>query len=73
MIRLKNEEIGKLQKLVSETMRTLAKEKKYDIILNESVIYASKQVDITTNVLERLQKLYKTNQSKKSIKNENHV
>jgi outer membrane protein len=55
----RNEEIGKLQKLVSETILALAKEKKYDIILNESVIYASQQVDITAHVLERLRKMYK--------------
>ena len=55
----RNEEIGKLQKLVSETILSMAKEKKYDIILNESVIYASQQVDNTSNVLERLQKMYK--------------
>lgn len=61
----RNEEIGKLQKLVSETILSLAKEKKYDVILNESVIYASQQVDITANVLERLRNLYKKNQSKK--------
>lgn len=61
----RNEEIGKLQKLVSETILSLAKENKYDIILNESVIYASQQVDITANVLKRLRKLYKNNQEKK--------
>lgn len=61
----RNEEIGKLQKLVSETILSLAKEKQYDIILNESVIYASQQVDVTKSVLERLRKLYKNNQSKK--------
>jgi len=61
----RNEEIGKLQKLVSETILSLAVEQKYDIILNESVIYASKQVDITTNVLERLRALYKNNQANK--------
>lgn len=61
----RNEEIGKLQKLVSETILSLAKVKKYDIILNESVIYASQQVDITTSVLEELRALYKNNQSKK--------
>ncbi len=60
----RNEEIGKLQKLVSETILSLAKEKQYDIILNESVIYASQQVDITVNVLKRLRELYKTNQVK---------
>ena len=61
----RNEEIGKLQKLVSETILTLAKENKYDIILNESVIYASKQVEITAKVLERLRKIYNANQPKK--------
>ena len=61
----RNEEIGKLQKLVSETILSLAKENKYDIILNESVIYASEQVDITANVLKRLHQLYKNSQVKK--------
>jgi len=59
----RNEEIGKLQKLVSETILSLAKEKQYDIILNESVIYASQQVDITANVLERLRQLFKKTQA----------
>lgn len=58
----RNEEIGKLQKLVSETILSLAKEKQYDIILNESVIYASQQVDITAFVLKRLRKMYKQGQ-----------
>ena len=58
----RNEEIGKLQKLVSETILSLAKEQQYDIILNESVLYASEQADITSLVLERLQKIYKTEQ-----------
>ena len=61
----RNEEVGKLQKLVSDTILSLAKEKQYDIILNESVIYASKQVDITANVLEKLRMLYKKSQPKK--------
>ena len=61
----RNEEIGRLQKLVLESILSLAKEKEYDIILNESVIYASEQVEITSEVLERLRKLYKTNQTKK--------
>lgn len=61
----RNEEIGKLQKLVSETILSLAKEKEYDIILSESVIYASQQVDITANVLERLRKMFKQTQAKK--------
>lgn len=61
----RNEEIGKLQKLVSETILSLAQEKQYDIILNESVIYVSPQVDITANVLELLRTLHKKNDSSK--------
>lgn len=61
----RNEEIGRLQKLVSETILSLAKENNYDIILNESVIYASDQVDITADVLKRLRKLYQANVVKK--------
>lgn len=60
----RNEEIGKLQKLVSETILSLAKEKNYDIILNESVIYASQQVDVTASVLEKLRELFKNNNQK---------
>ena len=58
----RNEELGKLQKLIHESILSLAKEQNYDIILNESVIYSSKQVDITTIVLERLRNLYKQEQ-----------
>ena len=61
----RNEELGKLQKLVYDTILALAKEQKYDIILNESVIYASQQVDVTSNVLEELRKIYKSNQIQK--------
>lgn len=61
----RNEEIGKLQKLVSATILDLAKEQKYDIILNESVIYASQQVDITAAVLKRLREIYKQEEVKK--------
>lgn len=61
----RNEEIGKLQKLVSATILALAKEQKYDIILNESVIYASQQVDITANVLKRLREIFNQQQVKK--------
>ncbi|MDH5394873.1 MAG: OmpH family outer membrane protein [Gammaproteobacteria bacterium] len=60
----RNEEISKLQKLVTETILTLAKEQNYDIILNESVIYASEQVDITVSVLQHLRELYKNSQLK---------
>jgi outer membrane protein len=52
----RNEELGKLQKLVYETIVQLAKEQQYDLIVNDgAVIFASDQVDLTDEVLRRLQ------------------
>lgn len=53
----KNEELHKLQKLTYETTVKVAEDKKYDIILSDSVLYTSKRVDITELVLERLRSL----------------
>ena len=53
----RNDELARLQKLVYETITTVAKEKSFDIILGESVLYASDGVDITEQVLERLKQL----------------
>jgi outer membrane protein len=50
----RNEELTKLQKQVYETIVALAKEKNYDVILGDSVLYASKRVDLTDQVLEKL-------------------
>ena len=51
----RNEELGKLQRQVYETIVQLAKEQSFDLILNDgAVIYASDQVDITNEVLRRL-------------------
>lgn len=60
----RNEELGKLQKLVYETILSIAKDEKFDIILGESVLYASNQVDITDKVLEQLRKAYNKNATK---------
>ena len=50
----RNEELNKLQKLVYDTIVALAKEQQFDLILGDSVLYASKQIDVTDKVLERL-------------------
>jgi outer membrane protein len=52
----RNEELGKLQKLVYDTIVALAKEQNYDAILGDSVLYASDRVDLTDMVLARLRK-----------------
>ncbi|MEO5573461.1 MAG: OmpH family outer membrane protein [Gammaproteobacteria bacterium] len=50
----RNEEFGKLQKLVYDTIVTLAKQDSYDLIVSDGAIFASDRVDITNKVLERL-------------------
>jgi len=52
----RNEELGKLQKLISDAIVSVARESGYDIVLGDTVLYASKRVDITDKVLERLRK-----------------
>lgn len=56
----RNEELSKLQKLVYETIVSLARDKDYDIILGDNVLYSSKRVDITDDVLNRLRKDFKS-------------
>ncbi len=52
----RNEEFGKIQRQIVEAIRALADEQKYDVVLGEGVVYASKAVDITDLVIERLKK-----------------
>jgi len=51
----RNEELGRLQRRIVDTINELAVEMGFDLILSEGVIYASESVDITEQVLERLQ------------------
>ncbi len=53
-----NEELVKLQKSVLRSIQTIAQNEKYDLILSEGVIYASKQIDITGKILKQLKKQY---------------
>ena len=50
----RNEELGKLQKLVIETIRAFAQEQKYDLMLTDGVLFASEAVDVTAQILQRL-------------------
>lgn len=52
----RNEEFGKIQKEIVEAIQTIAAEQKFDLVLGEGVIFASKAVDITDLVIERLKK-----------------
>ncbi|MFK8028278.1 MAG: OmpH family outer membrane protein [Gammaproteobacteria bacterium] len=50
----RNEEIGALQKKVYEVIKKFSQEKSYDLVLTQAVLYASPQVDITDQILQRL-------------------
>ncbi|TDY00122.1 OmpH family outer membrane protein [Thiohalophilus thiocyanatoxydans] len=54
----RNDELNKLQKLVYDTIVTLAKDKDFDIVFGDNVIYASEKVDLSEKVLERLNAQY---------------
>jgi outer membrane protein len=50
----RNEELTKLQQIIHKTTIAVAKDKDFDVILTDSVLYASKRIDITDLILERL-------------------
>ncbi len=52
----RNEEFGKIQRQIVETIQKIAQEQKFDLVLGEGVIWASKTVDITDTVINRLKK-----------------
>jgi len=60
----KNEVTSRLQRQMLEATRTLAKQKGFDIILGQGVVYANKSADITDMVLEKLSKDFKSGSSK---------
>ena len=50
----RNEEIGALQKKVYEVIKKFSEQQKYDLVLTQAVLYASPTVDITDQILQRL-------------------
>ncbi len=52
----RNEELSNLQQKVYDAIVSLAKEEHYDVILGDSVMFASKRVDITDKIIKRLSK-----------------
>jgi outer membrane protein len=64
----RNEELNKLQKLVYEVIIALAKDENYDVILGDNVMFASKRVDVTDKVLERLRASYQPTATTSSSK-----
>lgn len=51
----RNEELGKLQRLVDEQIKQLAKEQGFDLVLSDAgTVYVSDKADITQLVIDRL-------------------
>ncbi len=59
----RNDELAKMQREIALSIVSLAKERGYDLILENGVIYASDRVDITKDVIKRLKRDY-NNKSK---------
>ncbi|MEX2481180.1 MAG: OmpH family outer membrane protein [Gammaproteobacteria bacterium] len=51
----RNEEMGKIQEDIANAIVELAKEQGFDMILGTGVIYASEKVDVTDQVIKKLQ------------------
>lgn len=51
----RNEELGRFQRQINETVQKLAKEERFDLILIDGVMYVSEPIDITKKVIDRLQ------------------
>jgi len=52
-----NQETAELQKLVRQAVLDIAKEEKFDLIIDQgAILFASEKINITAAVLERLQK-----------------
>jgi len=54
----RNEEFGKIQREIVSAIQAVAKDKKFDLILGEGVIFASPKVDITEEVIAQMKKQY---------------
>jgi len=52
----RNAELEKIQKIITKVIQQLAKRERYDFILSDGVVWASKRVDITKKVLNKLRR-----------------
>jgi outer membrane protein len=50
----RNEELGKLQSRILETIKAIAKDQGYDLVLADGVIYKNDEIDITKQVQQKL-------------------
>ena len=54
----RNEELEKLQALISELILNIAKEEKYDLIVQSPVVWASDRINLTDEVLAILERMF---------------
>ena len=59
----RNEEIRKLQRVISDVLRMQGDNGKFDLILTEGVSYVSDQIDITAETIEMLKQLSDTGEA----------
>ena len=52
----RNEAFERLRKRVFEVIVAIAEEKKFDLIVSDGVVFASKRIDITKEVVDKLKK-----------------
>lgn len=52
----RNEAFEKLRKRVFEVIVSIAEQKKFDLIVSDGVVFASKRIDITREVVDQLKK-----------------
>ena len=54
----RNEELEKLQELISELILTIAREENYDLIVQSPVVWASERINLTDEVLAELVRMF---------------
>jgi outer membrane protein len=55
----RNEEFGKIQKVIVDAIQVIAKDQKLDLVMGQGVVYFSPEVDLTDKVIEKLKAGYK--------------
>jgi len=50
----RNEELGSVQERANKVIQQIAEAEKYDLIIQEPVIFASQRIDITDRVIKAL-------------------
>ena len=64
----RNDELGKLQKVVFDAIVRVAKKEKFDLILGDSVLFANKRVNVTELVLKQLKADYNLSDTSSTVK-----